>query len=86
MLIRVKQLAGDDQSVVADQGVAGSFDALLAVGREGQLCGAGVAPVKGPLRLAVADYEDAGRSHWGGLSKAGALLRAGALGCGSVCC
>lgn len=43
--IHVKQRARHDQPVIPDQGVSSSFDALLAVGSQGELGSACVAPV-----------------------------------------
>ena len=55
----VSQLLGDNQPIVADEGAACGAHAVLAVGGQGDVGVRGVAAVEGPLRLAVADDEDA---------------------------
>jgi len=60
-----------NQSVRADERFAGCADSFLAVRGEGELGGAGVAAVKGPFRFAVADDEDAGGGHCGGVTRRG---------------
>lgn len=62
-LSHVGELLGDNQPVVADQGAAGGRDALLAGGRQGDVGDARVLAAERPLRLAVADNEDAGGGH-----------------------
>lgn len=59
----MSQLPGNNQAVIADHGLARGPDAPLAVGGQGDVADAGVASVEGPLRLAVADDEDAGGRH-----------------------
>ena len=61
------EVPGDDQAVGADEGFACGADAGFAVGGEGELRGAGVAAGEGPFGFAVADEEDAGVGHGGGL-------------------
>ena len=55
----VGQLLGDNQPIVADEGAARGAHAVLAVGGQRDVGVRGVAAVEGPLRLAVADDEDA---------------------------
>ena len=63
MILHVDKPFRDDETVVADEGVAGCSDSLLTVGCQGDVRGAGVAAVERPLRLAVADNEAARRRH-----------------------
>ena len=61
------EVGGHDEPVAADEGVARGDDAPLAVSSQWYVRLAGVPAVQGPLGLAVADYEDAGRGgHLGG--------------------
>jgi len=72
----VDELLGDNEPVVADEGLAGGADALLAVGGEGDVGAARVLAAEGPLRLAVADDEDArGAAAHGWLLLAAATKR-----------
>lgn len=59
--VHVAKLARDNQPVVSHESSAGGFDALLAVGRQRDVGGAGVPAVERPLGLSVTDDEDAGR-------------------------
>jgi len=59
----VEELLRHDQPVVPDEGAARRRDALLAVGRERDVGVARVLAVERPLRLAVADDEDAWAGH-----------------------
>jgi hypothetical protein len=62
--VHVSETAGDNEAIVADHGLAGGPDSLLAVGRERNVGAAGVFSVQGPFGLAMADDEDAGRRHF----------------------
>ena len=55
--IHMREVSGDNQSVVADQCFASCAYPLFAIGSEGKLRGSGVTAVEGPFGLAVADYE-----------------------------
>lgn len=54
-------LLGNNQPVVADQRLARRAHAALPGGRQRYVGARRVPAVEGPLRLAVADEEDAGR-------------------------
>ena len=68
----MSEVARYNEAVVAYEGLAGCADALLAVGCEGDVGCAGMAPVKGPFCFAVADDEDAGIGHICSVCLAGA--------------
>lgn len=59
--LHVRDLLGHDQPVVPDQRLARRPHAVLPVERQRNVGPRRVPPVEGPLRLAVADDEDAGR-------------------------
>ena len=59
------EVARDYQAIGTDEGAACCADAALAVGGEGDVGGACVAAVEGPLGFAVADDEDSGSRHGG---------------------
>ncbi len=63
MYLHVSDPLGSDQPVVADESPTRRPDALLAIRRQGNVGRAGVATVERPLRLAVADDEDARSRH-----------------------
>lgn len=63
MDLHMSQLLGYNQSVLADKRLARGTDSFLASGRQGDITGAGMTAVEGPLGLTVADDENAGCSH-----------------------
>lgn len=58
------KLLRHNQAIVADESLAGGFDALLTIRREGDVGPACVSPIQRPLRLAMADDEDSRCRHF----------------------
>jgi hypothetical protein len=67
----VRQVAGHDEAVVADECFSRGDDALLARQGQGDIGHARVSAIEGPFGFAVADDEDAGVGHCGDESSRG---------------
>ena len=79
----VIKLAGHNQAIRPDHGLARGQDALLAVGCERDVGAARMLAAQRPLGLAVADDEDFGRRHGlqgGGGGVAWCVVRVGRAG------
>lgn len=63
----MSQLLRYNQPIVPHQRIARSSYSLLPVLSEGDVAGSSVAAVERPFCLAMADYEDAGNWHRGGV-------------------
>ena len=63
MHLHMSQLLGHNQPVLADKRLARGAHSSLAIGRKGDITGAGMTAVEGPLGLTVTDDENAGCSH-----------------------
>lgn len=63
--VHVRQVPGDNQSVIAYERLARCSYALLAIGCEWYVCSSCVAAVERPFCFAVADDEDARVGHGG---------------------
>jgi hypothetical protein len=59
----VGELAGNNEAIIADEGLTRRPDTLLSVGRQRNVSDTGMASIEGPFCLAMADDEDAGRCH-----------------------